>query len=418
MVKSISGALDTHFQQEVTTVARCWKIVRNDGSVAASGVFTGVTNFTDGDTITIGTRVYTMQATLTSGDGHVHIGALLSNSLTNLANAINDSGGTPGTDYNVNAADPNVTAVAAPTTVTVTDRLLGIAGNSIATTTTSTNGSWGVATLSGGQNTTFRFTSHDQDLVVPGDGTYSSAAGFQNSAIENKSDLSVDNLEVVGIFDSTTITIADLRAGLFDFADIFIFAVNWQDLSQGILKMRRGKLGEVVASPQGYFSVELRGLTQLLQIHIIELYGPSCRADLFDSRCGLIAANFNCTGHVTAITDPTHITIHLDTTPSSPFFQSNDGWFVFGVLQWTSGANNGKALEVKTWSHTANTIEFYVPSGYPVAINDTFNIVPGCDKSLAACRDKFNNLNNMRAESYLPGNDQAFYYPDVGGGSG
>lgn len=418
MVKSISGAMNTHIQQEVTTLARCWKIVRPDGSVAATGIFTGVTNFADGDTVTIGTRVYTMQATLTAGDGHVHIGALLSNSLTNLANAINDSGGTPGTDYNVTAADPNVTAVAASTTVTVTYRLLGVAGNSIATTTTSTHGSWGAATLTGGLNTTFRFTSHDVDLVIPGDGTYSSSAGFQNTAVESKSDLSVDNLDVVGIFDSDTISLQDLRAGLFDFSDIFIFMVNWSDLTQGAINIRRGKLGEVISSPQGWFNVELRGMTQLLQINFVELYGPDCRADLFDSRCGLIAANFQCTGHVTVVTDPTHITIHLDTTPSSPFFQSNDGWFQFGVLKWLTGQNAGRAIELKTWSHTANTLEFYVPTGYPVTIGDTFDVWPGCDKSLATCRDKFSNLVNMRAESYLPGNDQAFYYPDVGGGSG
>lgn len=111
--------------------------------------------------------------------------------------------------------------------------------------------------------------------------------GFMSTAMENKADLSVDNVEVQGAFDSETITVEDIRAGLFDYASIFIYLVNWADITMGVLALRRGALGEVTSSPQGWFKAELRGITQLLQQQIIELYGPECRADVGDNRCGV-----------------------------------------------------------------------------------------------------------------------------------
>lgn len=260
----------------------------------------------------------------------------------------------------------------------------------------------------------FRFTAHDTDLLIAGDGTYSASAGFSNSAIENKSDLSVDNQDVNGVFDDDSITLNDLRAGAFDYADVFIFFVNWQDTTQGPLKMRRGKLGEVTSSPQGWFSVELRGMTQLLQQQIVELYGPECRADLFDARCTLDATQYQRTGHVTSVVDGTHIVIAFDTT--APIFVDTDGWFKYGQLSFTDGENNLKTLEIKSWNHATLEVEFYVPAGYPVAINDTFKIVPGCDKTQPTCKVLFGNILNFRGEPFLPGNDAAFNYPDLGSG--
>jgi uncharacterized phage protein (TIGR02218 family) len=269
---------------------------------------------------------------------------------------------------------------------------------------------WKIVRMDGTQ---FFFTSHDAPLIVDGD-TYISSAGFSNSAIENKSDLSVDNQDIQGVFDDDSITLFDLRAGAFDYADIFIFVVNWQDTSQGPLKMRRGKLGECISSPQGWFTVELRGMTQLLQQQIVELYGPVCRADLFDSRCALDKTNYVTLGHVSVVTDQTHITVVLDTL--SGIYTASDAWFKYGALQYLTGQNTGKAVEVKTWNHTANTFEFYVPAGYPITVGDTFQVIPGCDKTRDTCKNVFNNILNMRAEPDLPGNDQAFIYPDIGSG--
>lgn len=254
----------------------------------------------------------------------------------------------------------------------------------------------------------FAFTSHDTPITVGGV-TYSATEGFQSTAVDTKSDFSVDNTDISGVFDDEAITVSDLRAGLFDFADVHLFLANW-NAAQGPLKIRRGKLGEVVSSPQGWFTVELRGLTQLLSQQIVELYGPMCRADLFDGRCALDAADYTSLGHVTTVTDETTAIVTLDTLSSK--YQANDGWFANGLIHWLTGENAGRSVEILTWSESTGTLGFHVPNSFPMTIGDTFSITPGCDKSLETCRDKFNNLLNRRGEGYLPGDDQVFYYPD------
>ena len=130
----------------------------------------------------------------------------------------------------------------------------------------------------------FRFTDHDRDLMVDGE-VYQASAAYSRTAISNDAGMGVDNLDVEGVFDSAAVTEEELRAGLFDRAEVRIFLVNWADPSMGILRLRRGWFGEVVLTEQDVFRTELRGLTQALQQRIGELYSPECRADLGDQRC-------------------------------------------------------------------------------------------------------------------------------------
>ena len=51
--------------------------------------------------------------------------------------------------------------------------------------------------------------------------------------------------------------------GLFDFAEVRIFLVNWADLTQGVMKLRRGYLGDVMGTPSGTFETTLNGLMQM-----------------------------------------------------------------------------------------------------------------------------------------------------------
>ena len=129
----------------------------------------------------------------------------------------------------------------------------------------------------------FAYTDHDQPLTIGGI-TYQPNLSYTCTAIRTSSDLSVDNIEAQGVMDSSQITDADLRAGLFDHAAVQIFAVNWADLTMGIVKLRSGWLGKVAVT-QNKYQAELRGLTQALQTKRGNCYSPTCRADLGDSKC-------------------------------------------------------------------------------------------------------------------------------------
>ncbi len=120
-------------------------------AASATGTLTATANFADGETVTIGGKVYTFETVLTNVDGNVLIGATASDSLDNLIAAINLGPGA-GTLYaSATTANTSVSAAAgAGDTMVVTALLSGPAGNTITTTTTAANATWGGATLAGG----------------------------------------------------------------------------------------------------------------------------------------------------------------------------------------------------------------------------------------------------------------------------
>src|SRR5512132_4737492 len=143
------------------------------------------------------------------------------------------------------------------------------------------------------------FTDHVRDLEVDAV-TCRASSGYSRTAIRGTADLAVDNLDVESVFSDGGITEGDLRAGKYDFAEVRMFLVNYQDLGQGILKLRRGWLGEVTIR-DGMYVAELRGMTQRLQMTAGEGYAPDCSADLGDARCGVDLAGLEESGTVAAV---------------------------------------------------------------------------------------------------------------------
>ena len=127
------------------TAGRTAVDISGDATAAAQTLTVAATPTTEDDTVTIGETVYTfLTEPLAAYD--VAIGADAEEAIDNLVDAIN--GDLEGTD-----AHPDVTAVkASASTMTVTAKVPGAAGNSIATTETFTDGSsvWGSTVLAGG----------------------------------------------------------------------------------------------------------------------------------------------------------------------------------------------------------------------------------------------------------------------------
>lgn len=149
------------FTQYGTAVGDANCIDCGDNAVKASGTLTLTGNAVDAETITIGSKTYTFEDTLTDVDGNVHIGATVEETLDNLKNAINLGPGA-GTDYAASMTKhPTVEASeGAGDTLVITAITAGTAGNSIATTETMTNGSFGAATLENGAAGTIGTTTY------------------------------------------------------------------------------------------------------------------------------------------------------------------------------------------------------------------------------------------------------------------
>lgn len=127
----------------------------NPTNAAATGTLTLTGQPSDTQTCTIDVKVYTFQTVLTNVDGNVLIGATASDTIDNLIAAITLGAGGGSTYAAATTLHPTVTAAAgAGDTMTATAKTRGTGGNSIATTETMSNASWGGATLSGGTTET------------------------------------------------------------------------------------------------------------------------------------------------------------------------------------------------------------------------------------------------------------------------
>jgi uncharacterized phage protein (TIGR02218 family) len=246
------------------------------------------------------------------------------------------------------------------------------------------------------------FTDHVRDLEVDGV-TYRAASGYTRTAIRGTADFAVDNLDVESVFSDDGITEEDLRTGRYDFAEVRVFLVNYEDLAQGILKLRRGWLGEVTIRDEMYLA-ELRGMTQKLQMTVGEVYAPDCAADLGDARCGVDLTAFEESGAVDAV---------IGATAFETSLVQATGWYDGGELTWTGGANSGQTVAARSWDAATSTLTLFLPALYPIQASDAFVIRPGCDKTFATCQAKFDNAVNFRGFPHVPGNDQVLGYPDA-----
>lgn len=240
----------------------------------------------------------------------------------------------------------------------------------------------------------FGFTDHCADLTI-NSVVYSASSGYAATAIQSASGMGVDNLDIQGALDSSTITEQDLLAGLWDFAAIEIFIVNYADLTMGSMTLRSGNLGSV-RTGRGMFVAELRGMMQRLQQAVGRLVMPACNADLGDSRCGINLGTFTdgtVSGSVDSVTSNRQF-LDAGLTQAA-------NWFAGGLLTWTSGLNSGLAAEVKAF--TGGAVSLHIAMPYTVQVGDTFTIKAGCDKSVTTCRTKFSNVVNFRGFPHLPG---------------
>lgn len=249
------------------------------------------------------------------------------------------------------------------------------------------------------------FTDHDNDLTFDSV-TYIASSGFTATEIQDSVGLNVDNLDVEGALDSTTLNEDDLAAGEYDNADVELYRVNWADTSQRLL-MRTGSIGEV-RRLENTFIAEIRGLSHQLNQKQGRVYQHTCDVDLGSAKCGinLNLAAFKGTGAI----DSVEYQYRFTSTGLGSF---DDGWFIGGKLVWTSGNNNGYSSEVKLHTNDGSTVqlELWEEPANTVQAADDFTITAGCDKLFATCKDKFSNTDNFRGFPHIPGNRYVMKYP-------
>jgi uncharacterized phage protein (TIGR02218 family) len=235
--------------------------------------------------------------------------------------------------------------------------------------------------------TVYGFTDLDADVIYDdGDGsvTYRAENGFTPSRQQASADIAVDNAELAGIVSDTGITMQQIRAGLFDYARVRIYRVNYMDLTHGHEIIATGTAGETRFSDSG-FRVEFRSLTQQLKQPLSPGYSLTCRARHGSMPIGTDDGSFEeahpCgkalvwhAGTITSLgSNAKRIFI------ASALAQTGD-YFSPGVVKITSGPNAGAEMEVDSYDGATKTITLALPLAYALTPTTTFDIRQDCSK--------------------------------------
>jgi len=247
----------------------------------------------------------------------------------------------------------------------------------------------------------FGFTSHDRDLSIAGL-TYKAGDGLTATTLESTGDLRANNQDIQVILSDNRLTEADILAGLYDYASLDVFLVNWQSppavLSpQTVVWLQTARFGEIEVKG-GQFVAETWGLSHALEHQIPALVSPTCRAArLGDSACKVSLALYTFFYVVGTVINLRTFT-HTDAVQATDFFR-------YGTLRFTSGPLNGRECTVKDYNDGTFTLIEDAPG---LAAGQTFQAIRGCDRLFATCRDVFQNVVNFRGEPphLLPGVDK------------
>jgi uncharacterized phage protein (TIGR02218 family) len=221
--------------------------------------------------------------------------------------------------------------------------------------------------------------------------TYAADQGFTPHRIQATADLAIDNTELDGWVTATGVTEAQIRAGLFDFAKIIVYRVNYLDLSASHEIVVSGTAGETEFTQLGW-KTEFRSLTQQLKQPISKLYSLTCRAKFGDAKC--TKAFTWVSGSVTSVG------VETDRQFTDSTATQADGFYALGVIEWLTGANIGQQMEIDSYVAKAFTHTFAL--AYAIAIGDTYRRRQDCDKTFAMCKNTHNNVLNNRSEHLIP----------------
>jgi uncharacterized phage protein (TIGR02218 family) len=209
-----------------------------------------------------------------------------------------------------------------------------------------------------------------------------------------------------------TLAIADaVRVGLFDGATVELdrlfappqSAGGALDTSLGTLLWFHGRVAECDIG-RSKIALKVKSLMNLLAIQQMprRLYGSGCSHVFGDAMCGydrvagrnaLGVATGNSQGTLTAATGTTQGLINCSGAIGSVYNE--------GTITGATGANKGYSRTIANLGNGAQ-IGLFKPFLFPIAVGDTFTVLPGCDHTTASCSGAFQNLARFGGFPFIP----------------
>lgn len=217
------------------------------------------------------------------------------------------------------------------------------------------------------------------------------SAGLQSSELNLT--LQVD--DTVLINGMTALRFAE-RGGL-DGADVKLEWAYFDEnkVFKGIFVRFSGMTGPA-AWAAGRIDLIVRSATAALNVMTPrEVYQPACLNQVFDPKCGLKEADWLVSGAVSSVPAGRAGLMGFTSGLAQP-----DGYFDLGLLTFTSGSLNSVMRTVKRYA--SGQIAFAVPLPVAPTVGTTFTVLPGCNRSLDVCVNRFSNRPAFRGTPFVP----------------
>ena len=247
-------------------------------------------------------------------------------------------------------------------------------------------------TLSNG--TIYRFTNYDIDLSWGGNAYTKNGLSFERGGTRITTGVEVDTLDIT-VFQKNTafegIGILRIIAnGGLDGAEFKLERLFFTDplTPVGSLWVFSGRVSECEAT-RHEGKITVKSDLELLNIQMPRnLYQASCIHSLYDSGCGIPKTGVS--GTITSVSGTTY----------GVSVAAADAFYNEGMIEFTSGANNGVKRTIK--AHASNKVTVTLNLQNAVNVGDTIKLYAGCDRTQATCQNKFNNLSNFRGFPFVP----------------
>lgn len=242
--------------------------------------------------------------------------------------------------------------------------------------------------------TVVRLTRYPVDLVMSNGAVYQTGSGFDFTGAQATSNFAASAIDLEGFLGFAGVTRDTIASGVFDNARCYLFACDFLNPVEDYEPIVCSILGKTVLDDEKY-TIEEMGLIDALNQSVGDTYAAACPKRLGGQEYA------GCKKLVTPVTGTlTHVSsaaIVRDATRG----EAAD-WFGAGTIRFASGANAGlKPLDIKSYA-ADGTITTFEPCYYPPQVGDAYEMMPGCRKRLADCRDKWDNVVNFGGFSNIP----------------
>lgn len=256
-------------------------------------------------------------------------------------------------------------------------------------------------------STTLCYTS--ADFIIKYDGKTFLPVGGSNPCIERseiiqEAGLSVDDLKlefnsIPSHYISGITMIEAFRRGLFDGAsfrlDFAFFKNGWTQSPLVLNKIFIGTL-DIEEITGSFVKASVKSpMAKLNENFPKNTYQASCHHSLYCDGCGVVKSNFS-EYQKPVLENSTKTKIYCSLNKPS-------GYYTNGIIEFTSGNNITEKRGIKL--HNGSELTLSMPLLFTPAVNDTFTISAGCNKSIDMCSSKFSNLANFGGTPYVPTSD-------------